>query len=164
MLPTETELQERYASYSNNRLLAIVHNKEEYTTQALEVAKAELAARSITTADVDVFLDEIEEQKVNAKILSSVPLQFWEKALFFFIWFAPLFFGGAFRMNYNEDGLILKLKQSRLFAIAGFVSLILNAAVSLMFNLSSVTSLLTLVFFFATFAWLEKKIVYEITV
>jgi hypothetical protein len=163
MLPTETELRERYSSYSNKRLLSIVHNQNEYTPQALEAAKAELAGRNITSDDVDGFLDELEERKVTAKILSCIPLRSWEKALFFFVWFAPLFFGGAFRMNYSEDGLILKLKQSRVFAVAGFVSLILNTAISMTFKLNGVAPILLLAAFFVVFVWLEKKVVYELT-
>ena len=46
MLPSANELKERYASYSNKRLLSIVHNKHQYTTEALEIAKAELAGRT----------------------------------------------------------------------------------------------------------------------
>jgi hypothetical protein len=87
MFPSENELKERYASYSNYRLLGIVHCREEYTPQAIEIAKAELAGRKISTRDVDNFLDREEARRIAGESLATLPLSMWEKALFFFIWF-----------------------------------------------------------------------------
>ena len=157
MLPSETELKERYASYSNNRLLSIVHYRNEYTPLAVEIAKAELASRNLSIQELDVFFDELEARQVAAKTLGAVPLNLWEKMLFFFLWFTPWFLGGALRMNYDEDGLALKVTQSRTFALAGFTSLILDGIISVYFNLGSMMSIGILLVFFIVFQWLEKR-------
>jgi|SRR5687768_885208 len=162
MLPSTDELKERYSSWSNERLLLVIHNKEAYTSQAVEVARAELGLRNVSAEEVDVFLQEQEEQANAVKILSCVPLRFWEKTMFFFVWFAPLFFGGAFRLNYREDGLSLKVKQSHIFALAGFISLIVDGIVTVYFNLGAVSSASVLIFFFVVFCGAERKIIYEL--
>ena len=162
MLPSVDELKERYSSWSNDRLLSVIHNKAEYTAQAVEVARAELAQRNVSAEELDVFLQEQEDLENAAKILSCVPLRFWEKALFFFAWFAPWFLGGALRLNYVEDGLLLKAKQSHVFAIAGFISLIVVSIVTVYFNLGPGASISVLVFLFLTFCIGERKVTYEL--
>jgi len=162
MLPSANELKERYASYSNKRLLSIVHNKHQYTTEALEIAKAELAGRNLTTAEVDVFLDEKEEQELAAKIAASIPLKLWEKTFFFFLWFAGWFLTDALRMNYQEDGLQLKVRQSKVYARAGFIALLLDGIFGVYFGLSEWIAIVMLLGFFLVFVWMEKNVVYEL--
>ena len=162
MLPSANDLKERYSSYSNKRLLSIVHNRHEYTAQALEVAKAELAGRNLTTAEVDVFLDEREEQELAAKIADSIPLRLWEKMFFFFLWFAGWFLTDALRMNYQEDGLLLKVRQSKVYARAGFIALLLDGIFSVYFGFPEFTAICMLAGFFLSFLWLEKNVVYEL--
>ena len=162
MLPSVDELKERYSSWSNDRLLSVIHNKAEYTAQAVEVARAELAQRNVSAEEVDVFLQEQEDLENVAKILSCVPLRFWEKALFFFAWFAPWFLGGALRLNYSEDGLFLKAKQSHTFAIAGFISLIVDSIATVYFNLIPEESMAVLAFLFVAFCVGERKVTYEL--
>ena len=157
MLPSENELKERYASYSNHRLLSILQNKAQYTIQAVEIAKAELAGRNLSTKEVDMFFDEQEAQQLVTKTYSQISLSIWEKALFFFIWFAPLFLGGPLRMDYSEDSVALKNQQSKVFALAGFISLILDGFITVYFHLGIVFTLAILPFFFLLFQWLEKK-------
>ncbi len=157
MFPSEKELEERYSSWSTHCLLTVLHHKHEYTALAVRVARAELGRRNITTDDVDRFFEKQEQQQVASKLLSSVPLTFREKALFFFIWFVPRFPGGAFRMNYSDDGLIMKVKQSRFFAIAGFLSLIADACVSIYFTFSTMASIGLLIFFFLLCWHVEKE-------
>ena len=157
MLPSKTELEERYASYSNNRLLSIVHSRNEYTELAVEIAKAELASRNLSSYELDIFYDEQEARQVAAKALAAVTLNVWEKMLFFFLWFTPSFLGGALKMNYDEDSLALKIKQSRTYALAGFISLILDGIISVYFTLGNVVSIGILILFFLTFQWLEKR-------
>jgi hypothetical protein len=162
MLPSENELKERYSSYSNKRLLSIVHNKDQYTAQALEAAKSELAGRNLTPAEVDIFLDEREEQELAAKVAASIPLKLWEKIFFFFLWFAGWFFTGALRMNYQEDGLLLKVRQSKVYARAGFIALLLDGILSVYFDFSEFIAVGILAGFFLSFFWLEKNVVYEL--
>ena len=162
MLPSVNELKERYSSWSNDRLLSVIHNKKEYTSQAVEVARAELGQRNVSAEEVDVFLQEQEEQEQLAKILFCVPLRFWEKALFFFLWPVPWFLGGALRLNYSEYGLLLKGKQSHAFAIAGFIALITDGIVTIYFNLAVAASAAVLVFLFMLFCGVERRVTYEI--
>ncbi|MEX1241839.1 MAG: hypothetical protein WEB30_19105 [Cyclobacteriaceae bacterium] len=162
MLPSVDELKARYSSWSNDRLLSVIHNKEEYTAEAVEVARAELGQRNVSADEVDVFLQEQEELEHLAKILSCIPLRFWEKALFFFVWFAPWFLGGAFRLNYSEDGLLLKVKQSHVFAIGGFIALIADGIITVYLNLGAAASAAVLIFFFVVFCGVERKVAYEL--
>lgn len=164
MQPSVDELKQRYSSWSNDRLLSVLHNKKEYTSQAVEVARAELGQRNVSAEEVDVFLQEQEEQEHLKKNLSCVPLRSWEKALFFFLWFAPWFLVGALRSNYSEDGLLLKVRQSHTFAIAGFISLILDGIVSVYFNLGAVASATLLIFFFVVSCGVERRVTYELRV
>lgn len=162
MLPSVDELKERYSSWSNGRLLSVLLNKEEYTREAVEVARAELGQRNVTTEEVDLFLREQEEQELMSRMLSCVPLKFWEKALFFFFWFTPWFLARAFHMNYSEDGYALKAKQGQVFSVAGFISLLAVAAVTIYFNFSNTVSALLLVCVFLVFCRVERKIEYVI--
>lgn len=156
-MPTETELRERYVSYSNQRLLSIVHRKDEYTPEAVEIARAELAERDISTEELDFFYDEQEARDIAARALAAIPLKSHEKALFFFLWFMPWFLGRALRLNYEEEGLLLKERQSRSYALAGFVSLLMDGIVSVYFNLGQLFSIGILLIFFAAFYHLEKR-------
>lgn len=157
MLPSENELKERYAAYSNHRLLSIVQNKAQYTTQAVQIAKAELAGRNLSTQEVDMFFDEQEAQQVVTNTYSQITLSLWEKTLFFFVWFAPWFPRGGLRINYTEDRVGLKDQQSKVFALAGFISLILNGFISVYFDLGTIFTMAILPFFFLMFQWLERK-------
>ena len=157
MMPTETELRERYGSYSNQRLLFIVHQKKQYTQEAVEIARAELAERNISAEDLDAFYDEQEARSIAEQALAAVPLNKYEKTLFFFLWFMPWFLGRALRLNYEEDGLMLKERQSRIYALAGFVSLLVDGIVSVYFALNNWFSIALLLIFYGVFYWLEKK-------
>ena len=161
MFPHKSDLRKRYSKYSTERLLSIFYNRGQYTDEALEVVKSELARRNITSRDVDLYLDEQEEKKLAARRYSYVPLTFWEKSLFFFAWFAPWFVGKAFRLNYSDDGYLMKAKQSSIFARAGFAFLMLDAFLTVYSNLGNLTSIGVLVLFFIIFYLTEKQFGYE---
>jgi hypothetical protein len=167
MLPTKDDLKKRYATFSDDRLLEILYNKNEYTADAVEVAQTEIASRNITDAQVKTFVSDrveaLEVQAVEKKILSWVPLELWEKLFFFFIWFSPFFLGSALRTNYAEDGLILKLRQSKLFAIAGFTSVILTFIISELFSLSQTSGYVVYFLLPVLFFIIEKQIKYDVT-
>lgn len=157
MMPTQTELRARYGSYSNHRLLLIVHHKEQYTPEAVEIARAELAERNITAKELDIFYDDQEAQDIAAQALAAVPLNGYEKALFFFLWFMPWFLGRALRLNYEEEGLMLKERQSRVYALAGFVSLLIDGIVSVYFGFGTLYSIILLLIFYVAFQWIERR-------
>ena len=166
MLPTKEELKKRYSSYSDERLLEVLYNSQEYTPEALEVAKAELKLRDITNEQAKTFVTEkvqaAEEQAVKEKILSYVPLEFWEKLLFFFIWFSPFFLGSALRNNYTEDGLVLKFRQSKLFAIAGFFHVILTFIITDSLNFNETAGFLLYFGLPVLYYLIEKRIKYDV--
>ena len=157
MMPSESELRERYASYSNNRLLLIIHNKAQYTAQAVRIARAELAERNLSVEEIDIFLDEQEARQLAAKALAHACLNNREKAMFFFCWFMPWLLGRPLRLRYADDGVILKDDQSRIFATAGFVAFLLDGIVTVYFSLPNVCSIALLLFSFILFHWMEKK-------
>ena len=156
-MPTQTELRERYGCYSNQRLLSIVHRKDQYTPEAVEIARAELAERNISTKELDMYYEELEAREIAAQALAAIPLNKYEKALFFFLWFMPWFLGRALRLNYEEDGLMLKERQSRIYALAGFVSLLIDGILTVYFSLTNMFSIAILLIAFVVFYWVEKR-------
>jgi hypothetical protein len=166
MLPTKEDLTKRYAAYSDEKLFEVLYNKNDYTSDALDAARDVLASRNITMDQVHAFVEvtkETEEiQKVEEKILSYIPLSFGEKLLFFVFWFLPFFIGTAIRLNYAEDGLVLKLKQSKVFAIAGFVNVFATFLIAEFLNLSEVGGYLVFFLLPVIFFAVEKRVVYNV--
>jgi hypothetical protein len=123
MLPTKSELKERYASFGDEKLMSVLYNRHEYTAEALEVAQAELDARNIGTENIRQFIETKEEKKIEREIIARVnaqiSLSLKEKIFYFFAWFSPWFMPGAFQMNDAEDGYSRKLRQSKNYRIAG---------------------------------------------
>lgn len=156
-MPSESELKERYASYSSDRLLLIMHNKAQYTAQAVKIARAELADRDLSVADIDIFLDEQEARQLAAKALAHVSLTTRDKAVFFFLWFVPWFLGRNLQINYGDPAMMLKDNQGRIFATAGFVAFLLDGIVSVYFRLPGVFTIAFAMFSFMLFHWIEKK-------
>jgi hypothetical protein len=144
-------------------LLSVLHNKGQYTPLAVEVARAELGQRNVTTGEVDAFLQRVEELEIARRALSAVHLTFWEKALSFFMWFAPWIHERAFKSRRNDGRLLIKIKQSRLFSFGGFVSALVDASITTYFHLSYRTCMFLLLFFFLIFCWRETKVSYDLT-
>src|SRR5687768_13370148 len=140
MLPSKKELSERYATFSDQKLLEILYRKEA-RPEAIEAATEELKNRNISDDTIKGFIQTKEEKKIIATENASIPLPLHQKFLFFFAWFIPFFFGSAFRLNYREDGMVRKLKQSSSFSIAGFIALILTTIVAITFELGNIPSI-----------------------
>lgn len=149
MQPSNQELKERYASWSNKKLLAVIHYKNQYTSQAVEIARRELGQRHITAEDVDTFLHELEQQRNREKLLSSISLTFWEKLRCFFLWFLPTRPVGK--------GFTLKEQQSSVFSVGGFISFFVDAFIVLHFRLPVTAGLAILPLFFAGFLLYERQ-------
>lgn len=161
MLPTKEELRQRYASFSNEKLLSVLYNKHEYTAEALEIAAAEMKARNLSVAEMQNFIQHQEEQKETKEMAALVPLTATEKIFFFFVWFVGLLIGKAFRMNYAEDNHVLKLKQSRVFSIAGLVSFLLVTSIAIWVNIGTLGFMGLLGLCFGFFYWRESKMDYS---
>lgn len=162
MFPSEEELRERYSTWSTYSLLSVLHNKGQYTPLAIEVARAELGEREVTTAEVDAFLQHQEDMEIEKRIMECFHLTFWEKALSFFVWFTPWFLERGFKSTDGRYGIMAKARQSRFFSIAGFVSALMDAFLSTYFSLSTRMSILLLIFFFVIFCWRETKFAYDL--
>lgn len=163
MFPSEEELRERYSTWSTYALLSVLHNKGLYTPLAVEVARAELGQRNITADEVDAFLQKQEELEIARRTMSSFHLTFWEKALSFFMWFAPWLQERAFKISRSDGRLLFKIKQSRFFSFAGFVSALVDASLTTYFHLSSTMCIFLLIFFFVIFCWHETRVSYDMT-
>lgn len=122
MLPSKEELIQQYRNLSDHKLLDILYHKDEYRPEAIEAVIEELRKRKVSTEKTTNFVQEKEEEKAIAEENATIPLPLHLKMLFFFGWFIPIFFGRAYRLNYEEDGMLKKLQQSSWYAIAGFVS------------------------------------------
>jgi hypothetical protein len=163
MFPSEEELRERYSTWSTNSLLSVLHNKGQYTPMAVEIARAELGERKITTLEVDAFLQQQEDLEIEKQIISCFHLTFWEKALSFFVWFTPWVLERAVRLTDSRYAIMAKTRQSRFFAMAGFVSALIDAFLTAYFNLPTRTSVFLLIFLFVIFCWRETKFSYDLS-
>ncbi len=150
MLPSRKELKERYAQWSNKELLFVLHHKHQYTPEAADVARAELGQRKITSEEVDRFLNDLEHERNTKKILSSVSLTFFEKIRCFFLWFVP-------NLSLANRGFLLKERQSRAYAIAGYISFFVSGFMIIHFRLPYLLMGCLLPLLFAIFYWCEKQ-------
>lgn len=148
MQPSNQELKERYASWSNKKLLSVIHYKQQYTSQAVEIARSELGQRNITTEDVDAFLHELEQQRNKEKILSGISLTFLEKLRCFFLWFLP---------SPVRKGFTLKEQQSSVLSVGGFISFFVDAFIVLHFRLPFTVGIAILPVFFAAFLFYDRQ-------
>jgi hypothetical protein len=161
MYPTKEELKERFAGYSNEKLIGIMHEQEQYTPEALEIARIEIESRNITDADVQTVTTEFRELKIASAINAVTPLTLWWKVFYFFLWFTPVI-GFALTANYREDGFLLKIKQSRFFAVTGFCSVIINFSISDWLQLPLLVSWIIALLLFAGAYNADKVIDYRI--
>lgn len=162
MFPSEEELKERYSTWSTHNLLSVLHNKGQYTPLAVEVARAELGERNVTTSVVDAFLQRQQDLEIEKTIMQCFHLTFWEKALSFFVWFTPFFLERAIKATDGRYTIMAKARQSRFFSIAGFVSALMDAFFTTYFNLPPRLSILLFVLFFVIFCWRETKFSYDL--
>jgi hypothetical protein len=159
VMPDKNELTKRYASYSNERLLDILYNKQEYTLEAMEMVQAEIATRQIVVDEVKAFVEDKEFSQVIAREKSLLTLNFFQKVFFFFAWFVPGFIAGAFSMNFADDGFTGKLRQSRFFRITGFISALMTGFMGVWWELSNVSGWILLFGLFGLAYFLSTKIV-----
>ena len=157
MLPSKEELAQRYTNFSDQKLLEILH-KEGIRPEALEAAMEELKKRNINPETVTDYVQTQETKKIVAAENATLPLPLHQKFLFFTAWFIPFFFKTAFHLNYEEDGMDLKLKQSSWYSIAGFIFLFITAFITVAFDLGNFSSIGILFGFFCLFYFIEGKI------
>jgi hypothetical protein len=148
MLPSSEELRERYATWSDRKLLSVILFKGQYTAEAVEIARKELGHRRITAHDIDMFLYEQEEKRRREEQSSEVSLSFWSKLRCFFLWFLPAQATGG--------GFILKEQQSQFYSVTGFVSFFTNAFVVVYFRLPAEAGLAIQAVLFLLFLLFEK--------
>jgi hypothetical protein len=157
MLPTKTELAERYTTFPDRKLLEIIHAKEGFRPEAIEAAREELKKRQVSEDVVQDFIQIKEGEKIIAAENAVIPLPFHQKLLFFFLWFIPTFFGTAFRLNFQEDGMIKKVNQSKWYSIAGLVSLFATVFIAISFDFGNISTFGMLGLFFVAFYIAEGR-------
>lgn len=118
-------LAKRYAKLSNEQLLNMAENRQDYTPEAIEVLQQEIGNRQISREEVTDFKVRTAVSKAILTERSLVPLPTWEKVFYFFAFFIPPYLGfvvAAFGMNREEDGYTTKARQTRFFRLTGFLS------------------------------------------
>src|ERR1700749_3005895 len=115
---TKEDLQSKYAGLSNQALMGILEHKADYTELAIEVATKELEGRKITPADIQSYEQEKADKVVASYENAIVDLPAWQKIMFY-IPFIGGFVHRAYKMNFHEDGSLLKIKQSAYFTYTG---------------------------------------------
>jgi hypothetical protein len=137
---TQEELQRTYAGLSTEKLLEMLDHKSGYTELAITVATKELSTRKVTEADVKKYEDKKVEE-VNSFIKKNTvdDLTLVQKIVFYIV-FIPLRF--ALKMNFREDGYLLKLKQANYYTYASLISLFFAAFISMFFGLGGTGSVI----------------------
>jgi hypothetical protein len=130
---TEEELQRKFASYTNSKLIQIAISEDAYTDIAKAVAAAELRKRNITEDDIETYNDEvIEEMDSFIKKNTVDDLSLLQKNLFYFL-LLPIFLLAIIR-NFEDDGYVLKAKQAGYYRLAGRGAIIISAIITLIFQ------------------------------
>lgn len=119
-MPSKTELEKRYTDYSNEQLLDLLNDRESYTELAVNVATCEVKRRHLSEQDIKDYV-ATKYRKAELYIEKNIheELSLFLKSLFYFCWVPILTF--PFKLNFQEDGAILKLKQSNFYSFAGFI-------------------------------------------
>jgi len=137
---TRESLQERYAKKPTEKLLEIMDHQHNYTELAVSVAEEELAKREVTEEEVQNYEAE-QLHKIETYIEKNIcdDLTLVQKNLFYFIWVPILNF--PFKMNFRQDGYLLKLKQANYYSLLGFLFFMVAGILSAIFDFSNITSL-----------------------
>jgi hypothetical protein len=158
MLPSKQELAQQYSNFSDQKLLDILYTKEEYRPEAVEAVIEELKKREISTEKTADYIQDKEVKKIIAAENAQIPLPLYQKIFFFFGWFIPFFFGNAYRLNYQEDGMYKKLRQSKWYSFAGVIALFLTTFFAVAFDHGNLLSIGILVSLFCGFYFFEENI------
>ncbi|UKJ07882.1 hypothetical protein [Solitalea lacus] len=113
------DLTELYARYTNEELLDLLNARENYTDLAVRVAFEELKNRNLGEQEIKDYITskfKKAEQFIAENIHNELSLQL--KSYFYFFWLPIFTF--PFQLNYKEERLILKLKQSNFYSLMGF--------------------------------------------
>lgn len=125
---TREDLQEKYANLPNEKLLEIIDRKFDYTELAILVAIEELGKRNVSEKEITNYKDE-KIKTVHSFIRKNIAydLSIVQKNLFYFIWFPLLNY--AFKMNFRDDGYVLKLQQANYYSLLGFIFFMIDSGI-----------------------------------
>jgi hypothetical protein len=137
---TREELQQTYSKLPTEKLLEILDRKFDYTELAVSVALEELGSRKVSEEEIKNYkTEQINKVETFIKKNISDDLTLLQKNLFYFLWLPILNF--AFKMNFGQDGYVLKLKQANYYSLLGFIFFMVAGIVSVIFDLSDLSSL-----------------------
>ncbi|TFF36654.1 hypothetical protein [Mucilaginibacter psychrotolerans] len=137
---SKEQLEATYATLPTNKLLAMMDNTADYTELAIVVASAELAKRNVGEAEKAQYEQEqLEKADIFIQKVLFDELSLLQKNLFYFLWFPILNF--AFKMNFRQDGYLLKLKQANYYSLVGFIFFMLAGILEPVLNISDFVAL-----------------------
>jgi hypothetical protein len=144
---TREDLQQTYSKMLTEKLLEILDRKFDYTELAVSVALEELGSRKVSEEEIkDYKTEQVNNLNTFIKRNISDDLTLVQKNLFYFLWLPILNF--AFKMNFKEDGYLLKLKQANYYSLSGFLFFMISGIISVAFDLSDISSLAIWIFGF----------------
>jgi hypothetical protein len=144
---TREDLQQTYSKMPTEKLLEILDRKFDYTELAVSVALEELGSRKVSEEEIkDYKTEQVNNLNTFIKRNISDDLTLVQKNLFYFLWLPILNF--AFKMNFKEDGYLLKLKQANYYSLSGFLFFMISGIISVAFDLSDISSLAIWIFGF----------------
>ncbi|NCD71894.1 hypothetical protein [Mucilaginibacter agri] len=153
---TKEDLQAKYATYSTAQLLDLIDHKFDYTELAVSIAIEELSKRNVSEEDIKEY-KESKVENVATYIRKNIvdDLTLLQKNVFYFLW-VP-FVRGAIKMNFHDDGSILKLKQANYYQFYGFIFFLIAGVISVKFDLDVwATAAVWILFFIPTYLFDES--------
>lgn len=107
----DPDLAKSLSAKSNQELIAILEEPDNWMPPVIEFARSELGRRSISTAQIDHVIANNAEQKADEyQRRATEPLSFWETV------FSALYGGGL-----GLIGLLFLWRQSSQFRVEGFL-------------------------------------------
>ncbi|MDP4203059.1 MAG: hypothetical protein Q8861_10205 [Bacteroidota bacterium] len=153
---TKEELETKYAGLSNEELMEIAEHQFDYTELAVIVAFEELSRRKITEEDIQKRKTTLlAETDVFIRHNIDDDLSIIQKNLFYYLWFPG--FNFIFRLNFQDEGYILKLKQASYYSKFGFLFMIIAIVLSFILNFGSFVILLIWILGFGVAYALDEK-------
>jgi hypothetical protein len=162
MTITKEELERTFSHKSSLELLAILGDKENYTPNAVEVARELVEARGLFKGDLEEYKSDVILRMDEAyRREHFVDLRWYEKVLCYVA--GPILVTGInlylFMRPYlgMKDGRTLRLSQTLLFVWSGFTVLILAAILADI--LGTTAGLVGWLAFGAVVFWWDRKAV-----
>lgn len=115
------KLREKYKSYSDEHLLHMLANREDYIEEAIQVIEALVAERKIDPKKIENTLEEIQSIKREKEKIENEPLGSGMKILLIVFPIIGIIGMGMIQLHYHEGGYEQKKADIPKYMFLGFL-------------------------------------------